>query len=65
MILRLLLFTLALFFVSCQETSKTILVKGTAQGAENGTRMVFQKINENTQPFDVDTIFIENGSFTF
>jgi len=65
MIKRFFLLTAVILFTACQDNSKTIQVKGTALGAENGTRMVFQKINENMQPFDVDTIFIENGTFAF
>jgi thiol-disulfide isomerase/thioredoxin len=55
--------SLVILFASCKDNSKTILVEGTALGAENGTRMVFQKINENMQPFDVDTIFIKDEKF--
>nr|MBA3986599.1 DUF4369 domain-containing protein [Flavobacteriales bacterium] len=56
---------IAVFFYSCQDNSTTIEIKGTAKGMEDGTQLLFQKLNETNQPYVVDTIIISNGSFEF
>ncbi len=64
--MRIVLFGLiALFFCSCQDNSTTIEIEGTAQGMADGTELLFQKLNENNQPYIVDTIIINNESFSF
>jgi len=56
---------LALILHSCQDRSKTITFTGTIPGAEDKSKIYFQKVNENNQPYDVDTLEIVNGSFSF
>ncbi len=64
--MRKLLFLLtAVFLNSCQDNSTTIEIEGTAQGMADGTQLLFQKLNENNQPYVVDTIIVKNGSFSF
>lgn len=59
------LFLLVLLLQSCQDSSKTITFTGTIPGAEDKSKVYFQKVNESNQPYDVDTLEVLNGTFTF
>ncbi len=54
-----------LLLQSCQDTSKTIIFTGTIPGVEDRSKVYFQKVNEDNQPYDIDTLEIINGSFSF
>lgn len=58
------LLSIFIFFLSC-DTSETLTLTGTLPGAQDGSKVYFQKINQNNQPYDVDTTEIRNGKFTF
>lgn len=59
------LLAITLFFQSCQETSQTITFTGSIPGAEDRSKVYLQKVDENNQPFDVDTLEVFNESLTF
>ncbi len=50
----------ALSILSCTDNSKTITFTGTIKGAEDGTRIYYQKVNDNNQPYDIDTLIVKN-----
>lgn len=56
---------LLIIFQSCDDSSSTLSFNGNIPGAEDGSRIYFQKINQNNQPYDIDTIEIRNGKFSF
>lgn len=64
--MRFLSFILFLLLLqSCQDSSNTITFTGTIPGVEDRSKVYFQKVNENNQPYDIDTLEIINGSFSF
>src|SRR5690606_39832680 len=56
---------LLIIFQSCDDSSSTLSFNGNIPGAEDGSKIYFQKINQNNQPYDIDTIEIRNGKFSF
>lgn len=50
---------------SCSDNSTTLTFTGTIPGAEDGSKVYFQKLNQNGQPFDIDTTEIRSGEFSF
>ncbi len=57
--------SLVLILQSCQDNSKTISFTGSIPGAEDKSKVYFQKVNDDNQPYDIDTLEIINGSFSF
>lgn len=56
---------LLIILQSCQDSSPTITFTGNIPGIEDRSKVYFQKVNENNQPYDVDTLEIINGAFSF
>lgn len=51
--------------VACNGKPDGYVLNGTLSGnIENGTQVFIRKINENNQPYDIDTTTVENGKFT-
>lgn len=63
--MRLLLALSILFLFQSCDTSETLTLSGTIPGAQDGSKVYFQKISQNNQPFDVDTTEIKGGKFSF
>ncbi len=63
--MRYLSFILILLFLQSCDQSGTITFSGTIDGAEDGSKVYFQNVNENNQPFDIDTLEIRDGKFSF
>ncbi|WP_339611857.1 TlpA disulfide reductase family protein, partial [uncultured Planktosalinus sp.] len=63
--MRYLSFILFLLILQSCNQSGTITFSGTIEGAEDGSKVYFQNVNENSQPFDIDTLEIQNGKFSF
>lgn len=59
------LLTLLLLLQSCQDNSKTITFTGSIPGVENHSKVYFQKVNESNQLYDVDTLEVVDGAFSF
>tara|TARA_R110000850_G_scaffold274786_2_gene412785 strand:+ start:15074 stop:16210 length:1137 start_codon:yes stop_codon:yes gene_type:complete len=65
--MRLLISAILLFsLLGCQDNGKdTIQFTGKIPGAANGSKIYFQKVDGNNQPFDVDTIAVQDEAFSF
>ncbi|GGD91176.1 TlpA disulfide reductase family protein [Planktosalinus lacus] len=63
--MRYLSFILILLLLQSCDQSSTITFSGTIDGAEDGSKVYFQNVNENNQPFDIDTLEIRDGKFSF
>mgnify|MGYP003670326747 FL=1 len=51
--------------VACNSKPEGFVLNGTLTGdVENGTQIFIRKIDENNQPYDIDTTTVENGKFT-
>jgi len=51
--------------LACNSKPEGYVLNGTLTGdVENGTQIFIRKINENNQPYDIDTTTVENGKFT-
>ena len=51
--------------VACNSKPEGFVLNGTLTGdVENGTQIFLRKIDENNQPYDIDTTTVENGKFT-
>ncbi len=64
--MRLLISALFLFSLfACQENDKnTIQLTGKIAGAADDSKIYFQKVDENNQPYDVDTIAVKDEAFS-
>lgn len=63
--MRFILFALfALILTSCNNKN-SITISGTFVGAKDGSKIYFQKVNEQNQPYNVDTIIVNAGKFSF
>lgn len=61
----LILLCILVIFQSCSDNSTTLTFTATIPGAEDGSKVYFQKLNQSGQPFDIDTIEIRSGKFSF
>lgn len=51
--------------LACNSKPQGYVLNGTLTGeVENGTQVFIRKINDNNQPYDIDTTTVENGKFT-
>lgn len=59
----------AIFLITllgCQDNGKdTIQFTGKIPGAADNSKIYFQKVDENNQPYDIDTISVQNEAFSF
>ncbi|MEX2350411.1 MAG: TlpA disulfide reductase family protein [Flavobacteriaceae bacterium] len=64
--MRLLISAIFLFsLLGCQENGKdTIQFTGKIAGAADDSKIYFQKVDENNQPYDVDTIAVKDEAFS-
>jgi len=62
--MRFILFALVAVFLTSCDNKNTITVSGTFAGAADGSKIYFQKVNEQNQPYNVDTITVNNGKFS-
>jgi len=50
---------------ACNGKPAGYVLNGTLSGdVENGTQIFVRKVNENNQPYDIDTTTVQNGKFT-
>lgn len=50
---------------ACNGKPDGYVLNGTLSGdVENGTQIFVRKVNENNQPYDIDTTTVQNGKFT-
>ncbi|GGW26192.1 TlpA disulfide reductase family protein [Arenibacter certesii] len=51
--------------VACNNKPEGYVLNGSLSGdVEDGTQVFIRKINENNQPFDIDTTTVQNGKFS-
>ncbi|MDX1362973.1 MAG: TlpA disulfide reductase family protein [Arenibacter latericius] len=51
--------------VACNDKQDGYVLNGSISGdVEDGTQVFIRKINENNQPFDIDTTTVQNGKFS-
>ncbi|SHI74847.1 Peroxiredoxin [Arenibacter nanhaiticus] len=51
--------------VACDNKPEGFVINGTLSGnVEDGTKVFIRKINENNQPYDIDTTMVQNGKFS-
>lgn len=65
--MRLLISAILIFsLLGCQDNgTNTIQFTGNIPGAADGSKIYFQKVDENNQPYDVDTVAVQNETFSF
>src|SRR5690606_37836473 len=63
--MRFILFALVAVFLTSCDNKDTITISGTFTGVTDGSKMYFQKVNEQNQPYNVDTVTVNEGKFSF